>query len=397
MKPDDYGTATIRVLILGAPPFVQAAQRVLSARAGSLRIEAREGGIAALGGLAAPDVPDVIVLQDGSREPGRLASITQFTRRYPQAAIMLVCPTKDPDIMMQALHSGVKEFLFEPLQEAELTAAVKRLGAICLAARLPAAARGEVMAFLPCKGGSGSTFLATNIAHALASERHKKVLLIDMNLQFGDAYLFLMDSVPPSTLTDVCAAFSRLDGSFLESACAKLPSGLDLLAAPKKPEDAELVKPEHIEAIVALARMRYDFVVLDISRTIDAVALKALDLADHIYPVYQMILPHVRNAARMKETFRVLDYTEAKVRWIVNRYGSKGEIGLGDAQRLLPEAFWTVPNDHKHVTRSVNQGIPVSKLAPHSPSAKSLIGWAAQLSPEEARRKGGLFRWFRRS
>ncbi len=353
------------------------------------------GGVAALAGLAAPDVPDVIVLQDGSRESGSLANIAQFTHRYPQTVIVLVCHAKDPDMMLQALRSGVKEFMFEPLHKAELTAIVKRVGAICLAARLPAAARAEVMAFFPCKGGSGATFIATNIAHVLAAERHKKVLLLDLHLLFGDAYLFLTDRVPPSTLADVCAAFSRLDGSFLESACAKLPSGLHLLAAPKRPEDAEIVKPEHIEGIVALARMRYDFVVLDIGRSFDTVALKALDLADHIYPVYQLTLPYLRAAVSTQETCRALGYTEAKVRWIVNRYGSKDEIGLGDTKRLLPEEFWTVPNDHEHVTMSVNQGIPVSELAPHSPSAKSLIRLAARLLPEEARRKGGLFRWSR--
>lgn len=80
------------------------------------------------------------------------------------------------------------------------------------------------------------------------------MLLIDLNLQFGDAAFFLMDRAPATSLASVCGSFDRLDRSFLASSVAKLPSGLHLLAAPENAADAELVKPEHIETIVGLAR-----------------------------------------------------------------------------------------------------------------------------------------------
>jgi pilus assembly protein CpaE len=248
---------------------------------------------------------------------------------------------------------------------------------------------------MACKGGSGATFLATNLAHVLAEAKHKNVLLLDLNLQFGDAYLFVMDQVPAVTLSDVCSAFNRLDSSFLDSATAKLASGLHVLAAPATPEEGDLVKAEHVEGIIRLARSMYDFVVVDVGRSFDAVSLKALDMADQIYPVLELDLPYVRHAKRMQKVFQNLGYAAEKVRWVINRYGGKEDIALADASRLLSEAFWTVPNDHRTVVTSVNQGIPVTTMNRHSPVAKSLLQWATRLVPDQPKR-GGWLRFFRR-
>lgn len=125
---------------------------------------------------------------------------------------------------------------------------------------------------------------------------------------------------------------------------------------------------------------------LDVGRTWDAVSLKALDLADHIYPVLQLSLPYVRDARRIQELFRSLgyqesmDYSKSKIRWVVNRAGGAGDLPVADVKRVLGTPFWTVPNDHKHVGDAVNQGVPVTESAPHSPSAKSLVEWAEKLA-----------------
>ena len=274
----------VKVLVLSlSPDFVTTVRGALATEE-KLHVASAAGGLASIASLKAELLPDVLVVHDVEHEEGSFELVSQFVRRYPGVGMVLACPNKDPDMMVQALRSGVKEFLFEPFQAAEIRAVVQRQGALRRQQSLPPGARGEVMVFLPCKGGSGATFLATNLAHALAAEAHKKVFFLDLNLQFGDAHLFLMDHVPVTTLAEVCASANRLDGSFLDSAAAKLPSGLRMLAAPKNPEDADKVKAEHVEKILAIARQLYDFVVVDVGRSLDAVALKALDMADHIYP-----------------------------------------------------------------------------------------------------------------
>ena len=351
--------------------------------------ETRSGGVADLASLS-ENPPNILIIQHASQETNQFEALAKYTEHCPATSVVLACQSKDPDMMVKAMHAGVKEFLFEPVQEIDISSMMKRLTATRKVVH-EGNSSGEVMVFLPCKGGSGATFISTNIAHILAAEHKKRVLLMDLNLQFGDAYLFLMDHIPPSTLTDVCAGFKRLDAAFLESACVKLPSGLHLLPAPKNPVDAEIVKPEHIEGIVALARTRYDFIIIDAGRIMEAAVIKALDMADHIYPVLQLMLPYLRDAKRLKDIFKELGYSETKVRWIINRYSKKTSLSLVDAQRVLTEAYWLVPNDHENVLQSVNQGIPIIELAPGSTCAQSLMEWVSQLLPHEKKQHDGFF------
>ncbi len=388
----------LKVAVFGsAPEFIAAVGAALKDQSG-IRVSLHQGGIQGLSKLTQAELPDVLIAQETQKSPEYMNTLSQFTLTHPGVSVVISCHSKDPDLMVQALRAGVKEFLFEPFVEGEIAALVSRLGVRkSLQSQVK---QGEVMAFLPCKGGSGSTFLATNLAHFLASKHQKRVLLIDLNLQFGDAAFFLMDRSPATTLAGVCGSFARLDRSFLASSVAKLPSGLDLLAAPENAADAELVKPEHIESIVALARGQYDFIILDVSRTMDAVSLKALDLADHVYPVLQLSLPYVRDARRMKEVFHVLgykenlDYSENKIRWVINRSGGEGDLPVTDVNRVLGPAFWAVPNDHKYVGEAVNQGVPIGEMAPHSASAKSLEKWSQALVSSKEPEKKTRKHWF---
>jgi len=376
------------ITIADTDAFGHLVEHALSHEKG-LTHETRNGGVAALANLL-ENPPDILIIQNACQSPVQFEALAKYAEHCPATSVVAVCQSKDPDMMVKAMHAGVKEFLFEPLQEIDILSLLKQL-TVTRKQSYKGISSSELMVFLSCKGGSGATFISTNIAHILARVYKKRVLLMDLNLQFGDAYLFLMDYMPPSTLTDVCAGFKRLDAAFLESACVKLPSGLHLLPAPKSAVDAEIVKPEHIEGIVALARTQYDFIIMDVGRAMEPVTVKALDLADHIYPILQLTLPYLRDAKRMKDMFQELAYSESKVRWIINRYGADESLSLVDAKRVLAEAYWVVPNDHKNVSQSVNQGIPIIELAPKSHCARSLSECVAQLLPQEKKQHDGFF------
>ena len=156
-----------------------------------------------------------------------------------------------------------------------------------------------MLAFISCKGGSGATFIATNLGYALAAGGHKRVLLIDMNLHFGDASLFVSEHKPLATLSDVAHQIHRLDPSFLASSTLSILPNYSVLAAPEDPAHASEVLPEHVDAIIAQARRQYDFVVLDVGRNLDAVSVRALDHADMIFPILQTTLPYIRDGKRV--------------------------------------------------------------------------------------------------
>ena len=223
-----------------------------------------------------------------------------------------------------------------------------------------------MLAFLSCKGGGGgATFLATNLAYALAAEEGKRVVLIDLNLQWGDAVFFLTDKRPSITLADLALQMHRVDPAFLSASLVRAHPNLGVLGAPEDPVHAMDVKPEHIELLLRIARSSFDYVILDTGRSLDAVTVRALDYADAIFPVIQLSLPFLRDGKRLLAAFKALDYPPQKVRLVVNRYEKGGEISLKDLEESLGiKAHRTIPNDYERVSQSINQGVPVPASRP---------------------------------
>ena len=209
--------------------------------------------------------------------------------------------------------------------------------------------------------------------------------MIDLNLQFGDAALFLSDMKPQSNVAEVARDIARLDADLLRSAMHLVRENLFVLAAPEDLALAMEVKPAHVAAIVKLARTLFDFVVLDVGRSMDPIALQALDLADRIFPVAQLTLPFVRDARRLRDLFRSLEYPASKIHWLVNRHQKGGEITIEALEATLgSKVFKAVPNHYEAVAASVNEGIPIEKLARNSPVTKTLQDIARSISPPPA-------------
>jgi pilus assembly protein CpaE len=226
----------------------------------------------------------------------------------------------------------------------------------------------------------------------LATLADKKVLLIDLHRQFGDATLYVSDQKPAMTLSDVCQQIARIDGPFLESCLVHVAPGFGVLAAADDPSQTIEAKPEHIDTILRVARQHYDYILLDVGRQIDAVSLRALDSTDAIYPVLQLALPDIRDARRLLDIFRSLGYVTDHIRLIVNRYEKGGKLRLQDLHAALgAEVLHTVPNDYIAVTDSVNQGIPVLQLARTSAAARSLADLVEVVTARRIPEAKGLF------
>lgn len=338
------------------------------------------GGVQQVVAVAEQEQPDLLMLEGQYFSPMELQILNGVTSRFPDLGVVMLCPAQPPERLIEVMRAGVREVLQTPLTRNVVIEAVERFQQRFMLARMPVN-QCKVLAFIPCKGGSGATFLATNIAYALAALENKRVALFDFNLQFGDASMFVHDSPPASSIADVARQIQRLDGSFLASSMLQVLPNFGVLAAPEEPEKAAEIKPEHIDPLFQVAVKHYDFVVLDVGRGLDAISIQALDRADLIFPVLQQTLPSIRDAKRMSNAFRALNYPDDKLRLIVNRYKKNADITLTDMENTLNlKIFKVVPNDHTVVTGSVNQGIPAIKLDRRSPVAKSLQEIAHELS-----------------
>jgi pilus assembly protein CpaE len=354
-----------------------------------------EGGKSRMREIAEREQPDLMLVDGMCCDVAELAQVEYVTTHYPALAVILLCSTHTPEFLINSMRAGVREVLPSPVTAPSLEAAVDRV-ATKLAGIAPRQA-GKILAFISCKGGAGATFLATNLGWQLAET--KSVLLIDLNLQFGDALSFVHDGKAASTLADVAKDISRLDASLLAASTVKVGPNYSILAAPEDLAHAMEVKPEHVDAILGLAAKHYDFVILDVPRSLDTIAIKALDRAWRIFPVLQSGLPDIRNAVKLLDAFRSLGYAAEKTELIINRFEKSNDIGLDQVRRSLGGVrVLTVPNSWREVSASINHGDPLSRSARGNTVARHLIDLAETLSPRSEESRGGLLgRIFKRA
>lgn len=382
----------IKVVSASATRAEEVAQ-LIRETGGTLDISTVTGTVKTLPPFINGSRPSLLVV-DGA-DAGELEALGVLAHVHPQLETIVISSEQSPAFLLRAMQMGVREVLPPVLNATALQAAVRRVAH--KRAPGPTAPQGEVLAFMACKGGSGASFIAANIAHILSTEGERKVALIDLDLQFGNALLLLSDQRAVNDVAEVARSIGRLDADLLRASMVQVSGNLSVLAAPEDLSQALEVKAAHVEAIIKEARQVFDYVVLDVGRSMDTVSLKALDLATHVFPVLQLSLPQIRDARRLRALFRSLEYAPEKIHWVVNRHQKGGEIDLEAMKQTLDvKALTTIPNHFKGVNASVNQGIPIDTLAPGNPVARALADLARKVAPPQggARKDGWLASMF---
>lgn len=356
------------------------------------RHEIGEAPLAKMGDVAAllKAAPDLLLVDVRGAEPGIWPLMEKVALASPKMMIAVATDNQTPELLRLAMRAGAREVVVPG--GGEVLRLIARAEQFLL--RGAPHDKGRVVALLPTKGASGATFLATSLAYSLSSRLGKKVLLIDLNLQLGDAAFFVSDKQPEFTLADVCQQIHRLDASFLAASATQVHPNFSVLAAPDDPEKALLVKPEHLVRILKAAVLQYDIVLLDVDRDLDAVSIAALDHADLILPVLQQNLPFLRDAARLLKLFGSLGYTHERIRPLLNRLHKGEDVGVADVEKSLGVRLWhTVPNDYRAVAAAINQGVPLAVLqSAHHPVVQAIDAIANDIAGIEPSNES----WLRR-
>ncbi|MDP3210463.1 AAA family ATPase [Methylotenera sp.] len=348
-----------------------------------------EGGLEALVATVPQVRPDVVIIEGSCNAVGELKVMEQLSTRYPTMALIVLCENASSEFLMGAIRSGVKDVLHLPLVLDELQVAITRVASKLQQAATPVK-RGKSIAVIASKGGSGATFITCNLAYILAAVHGVKVALLDLNLQFGDAALFVSDTLPANTLADVASNISRLDASLLASSMVQVLPNFGVLAAPEDAESSIEIRPDHIEALLKLTRTQYDYVMMDVGQTLNATSVKALDYADMIFVVLQESMPFIRDSKRLINALQSLGYGKDKIYLIINRYEKGGDIRLVDVESTLGmKVFKTIPNSYDAVSSSVNQGIPIIKIDKNDSVTKAIQEIAKTLTAETSSKKSG--------
>lgn len=377
-------------VLASSPESLSALIRQLPLADSSAGVSSLTGGVRELVAEIERNQPDLAIAELPTLSDADLRTVSGALLASPATALLLLTAERNPDYLLKLMRCGVREVVFTPVVGDDLRMAYQRQRERIDAARGPGHSA-KVLAFVPAKGGSGATFLATNLAYGLA-QRGRRTALLDLNLHFGDAAIFVSEARPLQTVADLAREVGRLDATFLEATMLPIAENYWLLAAPESPESAIDISADAIDRILTIARARYDFVIMDMGRIMEAVSVRALDFADEIYIVVQPTLPFIHDAKRLAGMLGKLGYTRERMRLIVNRYEKGGDITVSDIESALGmKASLTVPNNFGAVAYSINHGTPIMKYAPRDVVSKALGELADTLAPKVNRRVG----WFR--
>ncbi len=309
------------------------------------------------------DGVDAVLLGAG-RSGGSAAAVFEtevaVIRLHTQAPIVLLVAEAYNDLVETALTAGVDDVLVMPQLAETISFSIRKAHETGGRGRTygphdPDAPRGRVVTVFSPKGGTGKTVLSTNLSAYLAGKTDKRVLLIDLDLQFGDAAIMLGID-PERTMYELVQAPGALDAGKLAGYTTHHRSGLDVLAAPMRPEDAELVTEAKVLQLLDVAREAYDIVVVDTSPFFYGPMLAVLRQTDQMLMLCGLDVPTLKNVKLSLHTLELLGFPASRTSLVLNRVTPKVGLKKEDVEGVLglPVSF-EIPNDPV-VAPSVNSG-----------------------------------------
>ncbi len=335
------------------------------------------------------DGPDVIII--GAYLPGDGYKLTEkVAKEYPEKAIIIVERELKEESMRKAIFAGAKDLLIYPFTPSKLVDSIYRSYQLEQKKQVlqkdsqprgkRRARKGQVIPVFSTKGGVGRTFIAANLAVTLAQQAEASVVLVDLDLDFGNSALAL-NIIPRYTIADVINDIRNLDQDLMESYLIPHRSGIKVLPANAQPQLTEFVSAEHVEIILNVLKSAYDYVVVDMPARFSGPVDPAFQMADILFLVTTPEVATVRNIKASLLTLDNLNYPKSKIKVLLNKADSGNEIKAKDVESTLNASlFASLPLEQKLATSSLNKGIPVVLLYPRAKISRAFNDLSRKLS-----------------
>ena len=334
------------------------------------------------------------VVLHGTRSSALPQSELAQIREHTRAPVILLASGESSALLEDALEADVADVLLLPQMTENIVFAIRKASHSGRKAQGRPGRRGRIVTVFSPKGGTGKTVIATNTAAAVAKHEGKKALLLDLDLQFGDAAIML-GIEPEKTIYDLVVAPGELDTEKLAGYVTRHVSGLDILPAPLRPEDAELVTEAKLAQLLEVARESYDIIVVDTSPFFHGPMLATLDRTDELLLLCGLYVPTLKNVRLALQTLELLSFPPDRIRVVLNRANSKVGMKPGEVEGALDvKVRFEIPSD-RAVPLSVNRGNPAVLAEAKGDFARAIRTMAKTLAPAEAE-KADKRRWFGR-
>ncbi|GAB2764967.1 AAA family ATPase [Sinomonas soli] len=305
--------------------------------------------------------------------------------RYPHVS-MAYAAEPAGELVAAAMRSGIREFVDPKATADELrgrledaaTAASRRLSAGPVPDSASGQGRGRVIAVMSPKGGVGKTTIATNIAVGLAKAAPMSVVVVDLDLQFGDVASGLMLD-PERNVLD--AVNGPMDSLSLKTYLTHHSTNLYALCAPRNPADAERISAAQVEELVARLAAEFQYVVVDTSPGLGDHVLAVLDQATDAVWVCGMDIPSVRGLRTGLEVLTELHLLPERRHVVLNMADRRSGITVQDVEATLGIPVDVVLPRSKAVLMSTNRGVPALQDGPRDSTVKALAKLVERFKP----------------
>jgi pilus assembly protein CpaE len=334
--------------------------------------------------------PDVILVDIPGDNPAvALRAVELLHQELPDSAVFAIGTLSQPQVIVNAMRAGAREFIERPTTTTDLLEAFVRLTAAQRRTQKEGP-KGKVFSVVNAKGGSGATTVAVNLALALQAA-HGHTALVDL-APLGHAALHL--NVKPSfNVTDAIRNLHRMDSSLLESFMTRHGGGLQLLAGTNIPAVVEHSTAEFMKLFEMMVA-HYRYVIVDASTRFDGATRLIANLSEKVLLVACTDVASLWSAARVQQ-YLGESVNRERVGLVLNRFRKVPGFSEADAEAAAGvKLLWRVPNQYFAISTAIDRGTPVMAQG-HSEIARCFTGLAQELTSNDIEVKRSAWSLFK--
>jgi len=343
--------------------------------------------------LARESQPHVVIMDINMPDMDGITATEAMLKELPNTQIVILSVQNEPDYMRRAMLAGARDFLPKPPSADELVSTIRKVGQRALAqpvvmpvvqapgapvgvgSNISHAHHGKVIVIYSPRGGVGRTMVATNLAIALQTTDTPTVV-VDAALQFGDVAACL-NLQTRNSLLDLVEQAGELDAELIERISIHHASGLKIIAAPARPEQAEAVQGAQISKVIRFLTSVFQYVVVDTSSALNEATIGAIDASDVVVLIGAPDLPTIKNLRMFFDLGEALNLTPQKIILIMNRMDKRFGISAEKVADLLKQPIVSqIPLDDRVVPLSTNNGEPFILQDRTKPVARAILEMA---------------------
>ena len=341
---------------------------------------------------------DVLVLSPEVKEPDALGLAEFVGRQAPGTAIVLVRDHTWNGLLPAAMRAGIRDVVDMTQGTEELRDAVER--AILWATNLRQAGaprdgsngsakqRGRIISVFSSKGGTGKTFLTTNLAAAIADITGQDTAVVDLDVDMGDVFTYF-GREPSATIQDLMEIGEGGTHERIRQVGVQVGDHLWAYGAPPDPA-AEPPAGEAVGKFLRTLRADFSYVVVDASVDYSDSALVCFDLSDTICLVTRLDVVGVKHLSKALDTLLTIGLPRERFRVVLNRADSKVGLDASDVERVMKIQVDAMIPSSRLVPTSLNKGRPVVLDEPGSEVSLSIRQLAQRFSTAADQEDGGV-------